>query len=196
MPTPMTLSPKQVTELLNEWREGDEAALDRLMPLVYEELRRMAARYMRGEREGHTLQASALVNEAYLRLADHRNMQWQGRAHFFGVAAQAMRRVLVDHARTRDSGKRGGGQQKVVLEEAALTAVEPEADLVALDEALRELARLSERKARVVELRYFGGLSVEEAAEVLGVAPVTVMRDWRVAKMWLLRELSNQRDEG
>jgi RNA polymerase sigma factor (TIGR02999 family) len=192
----MTLSPKQVTELLIEWREGDEAALDRLMPLVYEELRRMAARYMRGEREGHTLQASALVNEAYLRLADHRNMQWQGRAHFFGVAAQAMRRVLVDHARTRDSGKRGGGQQKVVLEEAALAAVEPEADLVALDEALRELARLSERKARVVELRYFGGLSVEEAAEVLGVAPVTVMRDWRIAKMWLLRELSNRRDEG
>ena len=190
----MTLSPKQVTELLIEWREGDEAALDRLMPLVYEELRRMAARYMRGEREGHTLQASALVNEAYMRLADHRNMQWQGRAHFFGVAAQAMRRVLVDHARTRDSGKRGGGQQKVVLDEAALAAVEPEADLVALDEALRELARFSERKARVVELRYFGGLSVEEAAEVLGVAPVTVMRDWRVAKMWLLRELSNRRD--
>ncbi|HEY0171506.1 MAG TPA: sigma-70 family RNA polymerase sigma factor [Pyrinomonadaceae bacterium] len=192
----MTLSPKQVTELLIEWREGDEAALGRLMPLVYEELRRMAARYMRGEREGHTLQASALVNEAYLRLADHRNMQWQGRAHFFGVAAQAMRRVLVDHARTRDSGKRGGDQQKVVLEEAALAVVEPEADLVALDEALRELARLSERKARVVELRYFGGLSVEEAAEVLGVAPVTVMRDWRIAKMWLLRELSNRRDEG
>ena len=192
----MTLSPKQVTELLIEWREGDEAALGRLMPLVYEELRRMAARYMRGEREGHTLQPSALVNEAYLRLADHRNMQWQGRAHFFGVAAQAMRRVLVDHARTRDSGKRGGGQQKVVLEEAALAAVEPEADLVALDEALRELARLSERKARVVELRYFGGLSVEEAAEVLGVAPVTVMRDWKIAKMWLLRELSNRRDEG
>jgi RNA polymerase sigma factor (TIGR02999 family) len=192
----MTLSPKQVTELLIEWREGDEAALGRLMPLVYEELRRMAARYMRGEREGHTLQASALVNEAYLRLADHRNMQWQGRAHFFGVAAQAMRRVLVDHARTRDSGKRGGGQQQVVLEDAALAAVEPEADLVALDEALRELARLSERKARVVELRYFGGLSVEEAAEVLGVAPVTVMRDWRIAKMWLLRELSNGRDEG
>jgi len=181
---------------LIEWREGDEAALGRLMPLVYEELRRMAARYMRGEREGHTLQPSALVNEAYLRLADHRNMQWQGRAHFFGVAAQAMRRVLVDHARTRDSGKRGGGQQKVVLEEAALAAVEPEADLVALDEALRELARLSERKARVVELRYFGGLSVEEAAEVLGVAPVTVMRDWKIAKMWLLRELSNRRDEG
>ena len=192
----MTLSPKQVTELLIEWREGDEAALDRLMPLVYGELRRMAAHYMRGEREGHTLQASALVNEAYLRLADHRNMQWQGRAHFFGVASQAMRRVLVEHARTRGCRKRGAGQQKVALEEAALAASEPDEDLVALDEALKELARFSERKARVVELRYFGGLSVEETAEVLGVAPVTVIRDWNVARAWLMRELSNQRDVG
>ncbi|MBC7930810.1 MAG: sigma-70 family RNA polymerase sigma factor [Rubrivivax sp.] len=186
----MTLSPKQVTELLIEWREGDEAALDRLMPLVYEELRRMAAHYMRGEREGHTLQASALVNEAYLRLADHRNMQWEGRAHFFGVASQAMRRVLVDHARTRGYQKRGGGQEKIPLEDAAVVAAQPGSDIVALDEALKELARFDERKARIVELRYFGGLSVEETAEVLGVAPITVIRDWNTAKAWLLRELS------
>jgi RNA polymerase sigma factor (TIGR02999 family) len=192
----MTLSPKQVTELLIEWREGDENALDRLMPLVYQELRRMAAHYMRGEREGHTLQASALVNEAYLRLADHRNMQWQNRAHFFGVASQAMRRILVDHARTRGYQKRGGGAEKVALDEAMVVSAAPEADIVALDEALHELARFDERKSRIVELRYFGGLSVEETAEVLGVAPITVTRDWNTAKAWLLRELSNERDEG
>jgi RNA polymerase sigma factor (TIGR02999 family) len=186
----MTPSSENVTQLLLDWRNGDQTALDRLMPLVYEELRRIAGHYMRDERKGHTLQTSALVNEAYLRLVDHENIAWQNRAHFFGVAAQAMRRILVDHARTRNYQKRGGGAQQVSLDEAATVAEERAAEMIALDDALKELARMDERKSRVVELRYFGGLSVEETAEALGVSIQTVGRDWSTAKAWLLREMS------
>ena len=186
----MAPSSHQVTRLLADWRGGDQEALERLIALVYDELRRIAGRYMRGERENHTLQTSALVNEAYLRLADHRKIDWQNRAHFFGVAAQAMRHVLVDHARSRDRLKRGGGALKVALEEAGDVTDEEAAELVALDDALRSLAAFDERKARVVELRYFGGLTTEEAAEVLGVSPATVERDWSAARAWLMRELS------
>jgi RNA polymerase sigma-70 factor, ECF subfamily len=179
-----------ITRLLLDWRNGDQTALDRLMPLVYGELRRMANNYMRNERRGHTLQSSALVNEAYLRLVDHENIDWQNRAHFFGVAAQAMRRILVDHARTRNYQKRGGGAQQVSLEEAATMAEDRAAELIALDEALQELAKIDERKSRVVVMRYFGGLSLEETAEALGVSIPTVTRDWTTAKAWLLREMS------
>jgi RNA polymerase sigma-70 factor (ECF subfamily) len=186
----MTPSSENVTQLLLDWRNGDQTALDRLMPLVYKELRRIAGHYMRDERQGHTLQTSALVNEAYLRLVDHENIPWQNRAHFFGVAAQAMRRILVDHARTRNYQKRGGGAQQVSLDEAATVAEERAAEMIALDDALKELARMDERKSRVVELRYFGGLSVEETAEALGVSIQTVGRDWSTAKAWLLREMS------
>ena len=188
----MAPSPREVTRLLFDWRNGDQEALDRLMPLVYEELRRMASRYMRGERQHHTLQSSALVNEAYLRLVDHTNIDWQNRAHFFGVAAQAMRRVLVDHARTRNVQKRGGGAVKVALDDALDVAEEKAAEIVALDDALGALAAFDERKARVVELRYFGGLTAEEAAEVLGVSLATVEREWRTARAWLLRELEGR----
>jgi RNA polymerase sigma factor (TIGR02999 family) len=187
----MAPSSNDVTRLLVDWRNGDEEALDRLIPLVYDELRRMAGRYMRGERGDHTLQTSALVNEAYLRLADHKNIEWQNRAHFFGVAAQAMRRVLVDYARTRNVQKRGGGAARVAFDDAVDVAEERAAELVALDDALRALAAFDERKARVVELRYFGGLTAEEAAEVLGVSLATVERDWTAARAWLIRELSD-----
>jgi len=188
----MTPSSKNITKLLLDWRNGDSEALDRLMPLVYEELRRMANHYMRNERRGHTLQTSALVNEAYLRLVDHENIDWQNRAHFFGVAAQAMRRILVDHARTRSYQKRGGAAQQVSLDEAATLSEERPGELIALDEALDELAKMDERKCRVVELRYFGGLSVEETAEALGVSIPTVVRDWNTAKVWLMREMSGK----
>lgn len=179
-----------VTQLLLAWREGDRSALDRLMPLVYEELRRLAGHYMRGERTGHTLQTTALVNEAYLRLVDHKNIQWQNRAHFFAVAAQAMRRVLVDHARSRGYAKRGGSSHRVTFDEGALISQPQDPDLLALDEALSRLSAIDPRKAQIVELRYFGGLSVEETAEVLNVSAVTVMREWSKAKAWLFRELS------
>ena len=188
----MTPSSQNITRLLLDWRNGDQSALDRLMPLVYEELRRMANHYMRNERRGHTLQSSALVNEAYLRLVDHENIEWQNRAHFFGVAAQSMRRILVDHARTRNYQKRGGGAQQVSLDEAMTLAGERAAELITLDDALRELAKMDERKSRVVELRYFGGLSVEETAEALGVSIPTVTRDWNTAKAWLMREISRK----
>jgi RNA polymerase sigma-70 factor, ECF subfamily len=188
----MNPSSQSVTQLLLDWRNGDQTALDRLMPLVYEELRRIAAHYMRNERQGHTLQTSALVNEAYLRLVDHENIEWQNRAHFFGVAAQAIRRILVDYARTRNYQKRGGGARQVSLDEAATVAEEHEAEMIELDDALNELARIDERKCHVVELRYFGGLSVEETAEALGVSIQTVGRDWNTAKAWLLREMSKQ----
>ena len=181
-----------ITRLLINWRNGDQAAFDQLMPLVYEELRRMANYYMRNERQGHTLQTSALVNEAYLRLVDHEQIEWQNRAHFFGVAAQAMRRILVDHARSRNYQKRGGAARQVSLDEAATLAVERAEELIALDEALQELAKLDPRKSRVVELRYFGGLSLEETAEVLDISIPTVTRDWNTAKAWLMRELSKQ----
>jgi RNA polymerase sigma-70 factor, ECF subfamily len=187
MTTPL---PEEVTDLLLAWGRGDRSALDRLIPLVYEELRRLAHRYMGQERPGHTLQTTALVNEAYLRLIDASRVRWQNRAHFFAVSAQLMRRILVDFARAHRNLKRGGAAQQVSLDEALPVAREPDADLVALDEALTALAAIDPRQARAVELRFFGGLSVDEAAEVLKVSPETVHRDWRVAKAWLLRELS------
>ena len=186
----MTPSSESITQLLTEWRDGDETALDRLIPLVYEELRRLAHHYLRRERPGYTLQTSALVNEAYLRLVDHKGMRWQNRAHFYAVAAQAMRRILVDHARSRDAAKRGGGANLIGLDEAATAAQMQAANLLALDEALNQLALIDKRKSRIVELRYFGGMSVEETAEVIGVSPVTVMREWSSAKAWLLRAIS------
>ena len=188
----MAASSETVTALLLQWRDGDRAAFDRLFPLVYKELRRLAEGYMRRQRAGHTLQTSALINETYLRLIDHKNMRWQNRAHFFAVAAQAMRRILVDHARRRGYAKRGGGALRVSLDESATIVAERSAELVELDEALNELARFDERKSRIVELRYFGGLSVEETAHVLQVSPATVMREWRGAKLWLLRTMSGK----
>jgi RNA polymerase sigma factor (TIGR02999 family) len=186
MPQP---SPHEVSQLLRAWSSGDEAALHKLIPLVYEELHRIARRYMGREREGHTLQTSALVNEAYLRLVDWKNVEWQNRAHFFAVSAQMMRRILVDFARDRRYLKRGGGALQVSLAEAAGITSERGTDLVALDDALNSLAEVDNRKSQVVELRFFGGLSVEETAEVLKVSAETVMRDWKLAKVWLLREL-------
>ncbi len=189
----MAPSSQEITQWLVAWSDGDETALDQLIPLVHEELRRLAKRYMRQERRrerhGITLQTSALVNEAYLRLIDAGNVQWQNRAHFFAISAQLMRRILVDYARSRNYVKRGGEALRVSLEEAADFSEEQAPDLVALDDALNGLARIDERKSRVVELRFFGGLSVEETAEVLKVSPDTVMRDWRLAKSWLLHEL-------
>jgi RNA polymerase sigma-70 factor, ECF subfamily len=179
----------EVSGLLRAWGDGDRDALDRLTPVVYDELRRLARRYMRGERPGHSLQTTALVNEAYMRLVDYKSMQWQNRAHFFAVSAQLMRRILVDHAR-RHNLKRGGGVQHVSLEETAIMDDDQPADLVALDDAMNALARIDPRKMQVVEMRFFGGLSVEETAEVLKVSPVTVMRDWSTAKAWLYRELT------
>src|SRR5262245_1127374 len=191
-----TPSPNEVTQLLLAWSQGDRSALDRLIPLVYAELRRLAHRYMGQERPGHTLQTTALVNEAYLRLIDASQVQWQNRAHFFGVSAQLMRRMLVDFARAHRNLKRGGEAQRVSLDEALLAPQETDADLVALDEALTALAAIDPRQARAVELRFFGGLSVEETAEVLQVSPETVHRDWRTAKAWLLRELSREKSDG
>jgi RNA polymerase sigma-70 factor, ECF subfamily len=185
----------QVSVLLRAWGDGDRAALDKLTPIVYDELHRLASRYMRGERPGHSLQTSALVNEAYMRLVDYKGMQWQNRAHFFAVSAQLMRRILVEHAR-RHNLKRGGGVQHVSLDETAIVGGDRAADLVALDDAIEALARLDPRKVQVVEMRFFGGLSVEETAEVLKVSPVTVMRDWSTAKAWLYRELTGGTGDG
>jgi len=178
-----------VTHLLQAWSEGDQGALDQLMPLVYNELHRLAERYMAGERPGHTLQTTALVNEAYLRLVDVKQVSWQNRAHFFAVSAQFMRRILVEFARSRHALKRGAEAPPVSLDEAGEVSLERAADLVALDDALKALAAMDPRRSRVVELRYFGGLSVEETAEVLKVSANTVMHDWKLAKAWLLREL-------
>lgn len=189
----MTTQGPDITALLTSWREGDRQALDRLMPLVYEELRRVAHHRMQGERPGHPLQTTALVNEAYLRLVDVTHVHWQDRAHFFAMAAQMMRRVLVDAARERRSQKRGGDLQFVPFDEATATAPEATVDLVALDEALDALSQFDARKARVVELRYFGGLGVEDTGEALGVSADTVMREWRTARLWLLRELRRAR---
>lgn len=185
-------SPHEVTGLLVAWGGGDESALERLMPLVYDELRRLAHIYMSRERHGHTLQTTALVNEAYLRLVHWRDARWQNRAHFFAVSAQMMRRILVDFARDRQYLKRGGGALQVSLDEAASFTGGRGADLVALDDALTALAEVDRRKAQVVEMRFFGGLSVSEVAEVLKVSEETVMRDWRLAKVWLLRELGRE----
>jgi RNA polymerase sigma-70 factor, ECF subfamily len=187
-------SREDVSSLLRAWTDGDQHALEKLTPIVYEELHRLARYYMNGERSGHSLQTTALVNEAYLRLTDYKRMRWENRAHFFAVSAQLMRRILVDHAR-RHNLKRGAGVQHVSLEDTAVVR-ERDDDLVALDEALQALARFDRRKAEVVELRFFGGLSVDETAEVLGISPITVMRDWNTAKAWLYRELSGQKSDG
>src|SRR5947209_8421261 len=184
----MTPSPNEVTQLLVAWSNGDQAARDELMPLVYEELHRLAHLYMKQERSGHTLQTSALVNEAFVRLVDQRDVRWQNRAHFFGIAAQIMRRILVDYARNRHYAKRGGSARQVSLNEALIVSEERSAEVVALDDALKRLATMDERKSQIVELRFFGGLSIDETAEVLGVSPGTVMRDWTLAKAWLRKE--------
>ena len=189
----MTAPPaRQVTQLLLAWSQGEESALEKLTPVVYEELRRLAHRYMGGERVGHTLQTTALVNEAYLRLIDGKQVDWQNRAHFFAISARLMRRILVDWARARQSQKRGDQPQQVTLDEALMLTRGRNEDLVALDEALKSLTEVDPRKSQVVEMRFFGGLSVEETAEVLKVSPDTVLRDWRLAKLWLLRELSGE----
>ena len=177
-----------VTQLLVDWQGGDARALDRLIPLLYDELRALAAGYLRGERESHTLQPTALVHEAFLRLVDQRTATWQNRAHFFGIAAQAMRRILADHARRRLAAKRGGGQLVTLGDDVPLPGGSG-ADVVRVDEALDRLAAQDERQARVVEMRFFAGLTIEETAEVLGVSPMTVKRDWMVARAWLQREL-------
>jgi RNA polymerase sigma factor (TIGR02999 family) len=184
-----------VTDLLQAWGAGDDGALERLVPLVEEELRRLARGYMARERHAHTLQVTALVNEAFLRLMDARRLDWQDRAHFLGIAARLMRRVLVDHARARASQKRGGCAQRVSLTQSLPAAPEAglDLDVVALDRALANLAAVDERKSRVIELRFFGGLSVEETADVLHVSIGTVKRDWRLAKLWLLRELNEEK---
>jgi RNA polymerase sigma factor (TIGR02999 family) len=187
----MTIPPPQISQLLAAWGSGDQRALDELTPLVYEELRRLAHYYMSRERPGHTLQTTALVNEAYMRLVDQEETHWQNRAHFFGIAAQLMRRILVDHARSHARAKRGGGARNEPLNEAAVLSPERGADVVALDDALKRLAEIDPRKCQVVELRYFGGLTVEETAEVLKVSPITVKRDWSVAKAWLHREINH-----
>ena len=186
---------REVSVLLRAWSGGDQAALEKLTPIVHGELHRLARGYMRRERPGHSLQATALVNEAYLRLVGYTRMRWQDRAHFFAVAAQIMRRILVEHAR-RHNLKRGGGIPHVSLDEAALIGVADDVDFVALDEAMTALARLDPRKVQVVEMRFFGGLSLDEAADVLGVSSVTVKRDWRAAKAWLYRELSGGAPNG
>jgi RNA polymerase sigma factor (TIGR02999 family) len=185
----MVPATKEVTRLLVDWGNGDQAALDELIPLVYDELRRLAGRYMRRESQGHTLQTSALVNEAYLRLIDQKSVQWQNRAHFFGVAAQLMRRILVDHARSRSRAKRGGGAQMVSLAEQAVVSNEVE-EVIALDDALKSLAEMDPRKSQIVEMKFFGGLTTEEVAEVLKITSRTVEREWRTAKAWLNRALS------
>jgi RNA polymerase sigma-70 factor, ECF subfamily len=187
-----TPSPGPVTELLRAWSDGDDGALERLTPLVAAELRRLARAHMRRERRGHTLQTTALLNEAFLRLTDARRVRWQDRAHFLAIAARLMRRVLVDHARSRGSLKRGGGAQRVTLDEGLLGAGGPALDVVALDRALEALGAVDARKSRLIDLRFFGGLSVEETAEVLEVSLDTVKRDWRLAKLWLLREMAGE----
>jgi RNA polymerase sigma-70 factor, ECF subfamily len=178
-----------VSTLLRAWSDGDQRALAQLTPIVYGELRRLARRYLRGERAGHSLQTTALVNEAYMRLVDYKRMHWQNRAHFLAVSAQAMRRILVDHGRRRNL-KRGAGIEHVSLDDAAVVGTDRSSDFVALDDALNALAERAPRKARVVELRFFGGLTVDETAEVLQVSPITVMREWQSARAWLYRELA------
>jgi RNA polymerase sigma factor (TIGR02999 family) len=184
-----------VSEMLRAWSEGDERALDDLTPVVYAELRRLAHRYMRRERPDHSLQTTALVNEAYIRLVDYKRMRWQNRAHFFAASAQLMRRILIEHAR-RHNLKRGRGIKHVSFDDVAIVGSDPGVNLVALDDALKALARVDPRKVQVVEMRFFGGLSVEETATVLKVSPITVRRDWSSAKIWLYRELTGETDDG
>jgi len=182
--------PEGITQLLIDWGKGDQAALEKLMPLVYSELRRLASNYLRRERAEHTLQPTALVNEAYLKLVDQRNAKWQNRAHFFGISAQLMRRILVDHARQRQAVKRGGvEQQRLSITSAQAVMKQPEIDLLALNEALEELTTMDPQHGRIVELKFFGGLSIEETAEVLGISHATVERDWKLARAWLRRQL-------
>jgi RNA polymerase sigma-70 factor, ECF subfamily len=195
VPQPDSPSGTDVSVLLRAWSGGDQTALERLTPIVYRQLHRLAGRYMRRERPGHSLQTTALVNEAYMRLVGYTRMRWQDRAHFFAVAAQVMRRILVEHAR-RHNLKRGGDVPHVALDEAALVGADADVDLVALDDAMTALARVDPRKMQVVEMRFFGGLSVEETAEVLGISPVTVKRDWRMAKAWLYREMADGTTDG
>jgi RNA polymerase sigma-70 factor, ECF subfamily len=192
----MVVPSHEVTQLLKAWTTGDEQALEKLTPLVYEQLRRVAQHHMAGQRPGHILQTTALVNEVYLQLLDCGQMNWQDRAHFFAMSAQLMRRILIDFARARGSQKRGGDALHMSLDEAPSVCREPDPNLLALDDALKDLAAVDERKSKVVELRFFGGLSVEETAAVLKVSPETVMRDWRLAKLWLLRELSKGSERG
>ena len=180
----------QITQLLAAWSEGDQTALNAMMPLVYGELHRMARRFMARQNPGHTLQPTALINEAFIKLVGNENKEWKNRAHFFGVAAQAMRHILVDYARSRNYAKRGAGAQRVELDQAVAVTDEASGDIVALDDALNELSKVDRRKSQVVELRYFGGLTVEETAEVLKVSTITVIRDWSLAKAWLYRELA------
>jgi RNA polymerase sigma factor (TIGR02999 family) len=183
-------APEGITQLLIDWEKGDQAALEKLMPLVYSELRRLASNYLRRERAEHTLQPTALVNEAYLKLVDQRNAKWQNRAHFFGISAQLMRRILVDHARQHQAVKRGGSQQqRISITSVEKFAQEPEVDLLALNEALDELAHMDAQQSRIVELKFFGGLSIEEIGEVLGIGHATVERDWKMARAWLRRQL-------
>ena len=192
MPSP---SHQEVSRLLRAWADGDQDALEQLTPIIYEELRRLARYYMSRERTGHILQTTALVNEAYLRLVDCNRMKWQDRAHFFAVSAQMMRRILVDYAR-RNNKKRGAGHQHVSIEEASMVTPQPSQDLVALDDALDSLSQFDPRKAKVIELRFFGGLSVEETAEVLKISSITVIRDWNTARTWLYRELKGDSARG
>lgn len=186
----MAQTSQNVTQLLIGWSNGDKQALDALLPVVYEELRKQAARYLRRERVGHTLQTTALIHEAYLKLVDQKNVHWQNRAHFFGIAAQLMRRILVDHARTKKRAKRGGSDIRVSFNDANLLAPSRNLDIVALDKALTRLNEIDEQQSRIVELRFFSGLTVAETAEVLGISPATVKRDWSMAKAWLHREIS------
>ena len=179
----------EVTKLLQEWSSGQEQALDRLVPQIHQELRKLAASYLRKERPDHTLQPTALVNEAFLKLIDQRAVRWQNRAHFFGIAAQAMRRILVDHARAHAAGKRGDGARKIPLDAAATIGAPVDVDLLALDDALTRLAAIDPQQSRVVELRFFGGLTMEETAEVMRISPATVGREWRMAKAWLFAEI-------
>lgn len=187
----MSAAAQEITQLLLSWSNGDASALDQLIPLVYPQLRRIARAYMGRENSAQTLQTSALINEAYLRLVNQQQVKWQDRAHFFAVAAQIMRHILVDHARRYRRNKRGGGTEHVALDDIAVVCEERAAELVALDEALNQLAEIDPRKSKIVELRFFGGLTVDETAEVLKLAPITIMREWRAAKAWLGREVSN-----
>ena len=186
----MTRPPANITQLLVAWNGGDKAALDQLIPIVYQELRRQASNYLRHERPGHTLQTTALIHEAYLRLVDQKSVQWQNRAQFFGIAAQLMRRILVDHARTKHRAKRGGSAVRLSLSDATAVTKEANLDLIEIDEALNRLAEIDEQQAKIVELRFFSGLNVEETAAALNISPATVKRDWSVAKAWLHREIT------
>lgn len=190
----MPESTQNVTALLIGWSGGDKEALDQLLPIVYDELRRQAARYLRRERVGHTLQTTALIHEAYIRLVDQRHVKWQNRAHFFGIAAQLMRRILVDHARSKKRAKRGGSDVRVSLTDATLVTKSNELDVVALDAALERLAEIDQQQAKIVELRFFSGLTVEETAAVLSISQATVKRDWSMAKAWLHREISDEQN--